>query len=92
MTVRIELTSRLAEIAGFAGDSLDVSSPRTLRDALIAVEQRLVCGSGSELLARGRLHPSILVVLNECACTRADENVPLRGGETIRLMLPVAGG
>jgi len=59
MTVRIELTSRLAEIAGFAGDSLDVSSPRTLRDALIAVEQRLVCGSGSELLARGRLHPSI---------------------------------
>lgn len=92
MTVRIELTSRLAEIAGFAGDSLDASVIPTLRDALGAVERRLVRGSASKLLARGRLHPSILVVLNECACTRADEGVPLRGGETIRLMLPVAGG
>jgi molybdopterin converting factor small subunit len=91
MTVRIELTSRLAEIAGFASDSLDVSSIRTLRDALCAVEQRLA-GCGPSLLNQGRLHPSVLVVLNESACTRADEGIPLRGGETIRLMLPVAGG
>jgi hypothetical protein len=58
---------------------------------LCAVEQRLA-GCGPSLLNQGRLHPSVLVVLNESACTRADEGIPLRGGETIRLMLPVAGG
>ena len=92
MTVHIELTSRLAEIAGFRTETLEMSSAPTLRDALLVMEQRLRHGSAVSLLEEGRLHSSILVVLNESACTRADEGIPLRGGETIRLMLPVAGG
>jgi len=88
MRVRFELTTRLAELAGFRDEALDVTGD-TVDDALRALEQRL---HGSVLVDEGRLHPSVLVVVDGEVFRRGDGSTPLRGGETVHLMLPVAGG
>jgi molybdopterin converting factor small subunit len=88
MHVRFELTARLAELAGFRDESLDVAGD-TLDDALLALEERL---AGSLLVDEGRLHSSVLVVLDGEVFRRGQRRVALRGDETVHLMLPVAGG
>lgn len=90
MRVQFELTTRLAELAGFRDRAIEVTGGDTLTDALHALEDEMDRG-GDTLLTSGKLHPSILVVLDGLA-QRREENVRLQGGETIRLMLPVAGG
>jgi hypothetical protein len=92
MTVRLELTKRLAEVAGFPHETLEIDEGATLGDALEAFERAVAAGPGAELAPGGRLHPSVLVVLDGTACIAGDRALPLHGGETIRLMLPVAGG
>ncbi len=92
MTIRLELTTRLAEVAGFPERTMQIQGGETLADALRTFERTLAEGPGAGLAPGGKLHPSILVVLDGTACTSGDRTLPLRGGETIRLMLPVAGG
>jgi hypothetical protein len=92
MTVRLELTTRLAEVAGFPFETLEIEEGTTLGDALKTFEKALAAGPGAGLAPGGRLHPSVLVVLDGTACVARDRSLPLHGGETIRLMLPVAGG
>jgi sulfur carrier protein ThiS len=93
MNVRFQLTSRLAELTGFRGGAVDVPSGRTVGDALAALAGRLSEGIGRDLLASGRVHPSVLVVVDGRAVAAAGaSDVTLAGGETIHLMLPVAGG
>jgi molybdopterin converting factor small subunit len=92
MTIRLQLTTRLAELTGFPERTMQIQEGRTLDDALQELERTLAEGPGAGLAPGGRLHPSILVVLDGVACTSGDRTLPLRGGETIRLMLPVAGG
>jgi hypothetical protein len=67
---------------------LDVAGD-TLDDALLALEERL---AGSLLVDEGRLHSSVLVVLDGEVFRRGQQRVALRGDETVHLMLPVAGG
>jgi molybdopterin converting factor small subunit len=90
MIVRIALTSRLAEFAGFRERELRLAEGETLAGALRVLEQTFA--SGGPLVPHGRLHPSILVLIDGTAYSRDDGAAPLRGGETIELLLPVAGG
>jgi len=90
MTVRFELTTRLAELAGFGDQTLDLDGSPTLGDALDELKTRFV--RHDDLAPGGRLHPSILVVVDGEARVNGERALPLAGGETIRLMLPVAGG
>ncbi|HMB68976.1 MAG TPA: MoaD/ThiS family protein [bacterium] len=93
MKVRFELTARLAELAGFREGAVEVPQGRTLRDALGALAGTLSEGAGGELLGRERVHPSVLVVVDGCAVAGSRlADTTLTGGETIQLMLPVAGG
>lgn len=92
MNIRFELTSRLAELTGFQDESIEIAAGQTLRDALRRLERKLMRGPGACLVEDGHLHPSVLVVVNESACLRGDASIALRDGETIRLMLPIAGG
>jgi len=91
MTVRFELTARLAELAGFREEPVELPESATLADAAACLVVRLREAGESRLLEGGRLHPSILALVDGHAC-RSGDPVPLTDGERIRLMLPVAGG
>ena len=91
MTVRFELTTRLAELAGLAEPSLELDTPSSLPEALRALIAR-IGDAAAPLAPGGSLHPSILVVVDGLAHPPAHRDVTLRPGQTVRLMLPVAGG
>ena len=87
MTVRFELTPRLAEIAGAREIPVELPRRATLGEAL----DRLAGEMAHPLTEEGRLHPSILVLFRGEA-VRHEEPTPLDDGESIQLLLPVAGG
>lgn len=91
MTVRFELTQRLAEFVGVEELSMELPDTATVGEAVSRLEGR-VDGADGRILTEGHaLHPSVLVVVDGEAHARGSDR-PLTGGETIELILPVAGG
>ncbi|MFT4047633.1 MAG: MoaD/ThiS family protein [Solimonas sp.] len=80
-TVTFEFHGQLLRLAGAAELALPLAAPATLADAL-------------ERLSATR--PELAAALVRCACAIGDRLVlrrePLRGGERIALLPPVAGG
>jgi molybdopterin converting factor small subunit len=91
MAVTFEMTKRLAEMAGLSR-CVEVGDGRTLGEALQSLSNRLREAGANTLLQNGDLHPSILVVVDGEARSAHDRDLPLAGGETIDLLLPIAGG
>jgi hypothetical protein len=90
--VRFELTKRLAEMAGFTGGDVEVEDGSTIDQALYTLTRKLRGTESSSLLKGGRLHPSVLVVVDGEACLPGGRDRTLAGGEMIDLFLPIAGG
>ena len=80
-TITFEFHGQLLRLAGAAELALPLVAPASLADALDA-------------LAAAR--PELAPALGRCACAIGDRLVlrrePLRGGERIALLPPVAGG
>lgn len=91
MSITFEMTKRLAEMAGL-DRAIEVESEPTLGHALRSLALRLRDAGASALLQNEDIHPSILVVVNGEARSTRDQDLPLAGGETIDLLLPIAGG
>ena len=91
MPVTFELSRRLAEMSGLDRRVVEVNGAATLGEALSSLASRLTAVGASALLQNGQLHPSILVVVAGEARPH-DRDLPLAGGETIDLLLPIAGG
>jgi len=89
--VQVELTARIAEMAGLPHRELEVPCASSLDELLGHVEATFSNGAGQLLLADGRLHPSVLVIVDDRPVPHG-ENSPLSGTERIQLLLPVAGG
>ncbi len=93
MEVRFSLTKRLAELAGFQSETVQLSPSERLDGALRQVAHRFQGTEAAELTENGRLHSSILVVVDGTACRpNQAADVELKGGEDIDLLLPIAGG
>jgi len=92
MKVRFALTRRLSQMSGFEGGEVELREGATLAAALDELAGRFVGTESTSLLRDGQLHPAVLVVVNGETCLPGDRSVPLAGGETIDLFLPVAGG
>jgi hypothetical protein len=90
--VRIEVTKRLAEMAGFVGGEVELKEGTTIAQALDVVTGEFVGAESSGLLRDGQLHPSVLVVVDGRACLPDHRALCLAGGERIDLFLPIAGG
>lgn len=90
MKVRFELSSRLAHLAGFATLDADVSDGATLGDALATFARALPEGNPHGLLPGGRLHSSVLIVVDGTA-TR-DPRTALTPASLIQVLVPIAGG
>ncbi len=90
--VRFEMTPWLADMLGAAAIDVDVDVDGgiTVNEALAALIARLPRDRSGHIMREGRLHPSVLVVVDGVVCH--DRDVPVNGTTTIRLMLPVAGG
>lgn len=92
MNVRFSMTRRMAEMAGCTEDVVEVEETATLADALDALARGLSTRGAAQLLRGERLHPSILVVVRGQARSPHDRDLPLAAGETVELLLPIAGG
>lgn len=91
MTVRFELTQRMAELAGFRRRDVDLPAGAALADAVACLRGELLRNGGAVLVANGGLHPSVLVVVDGSTCPPG-ANPPLADGSLVELLLPVAGG
>ena len=92
MQVRVELTRRLAELAGFRSTVVELQNGDTLGDALSNLVRRFSSVGANQLLENGMLHPSILVVVDGSARPKDQNALTLNGEESIDLLLPIAGG
>ncbi len=92
MQVHVELTKRLAEMAGFRDTTLEVDPGKTLDEALSTLVDRFASVGAHELIEDGKLHPSILVVVDGAARPTGHNDLKLTGNESIDLLLPIAGG
>ena len=91
MTIRFDLTPRMAELAGFRRTGLQLPEGAALADAIQGLRLELLRGPGSVLVSNGSLLPSVLVVVDGEACPPG-ANPLLAEGAVIHLLLPVAGG
>ncbi len=92
MEVKVELTKRLAELAGFRTTMIDLTHGNTLGDVIADLIHRFDSAGAVQLLENGELHPSILVVVDGAARPAEQNALALQGHESIDLLLPIAGG
>lgn len=93
MRITLELTHRLAEMAGFHSMAIELAPGSNLRHAISRIEEVLSGSPALSLVPGGRLHPSILVVCRDRAFRPSDDHaVSVSADERIRLLLPIAGG
>lgn len=92
MRITLELTHRMAEMAGFDSTPIELAPGSNLRHAIARIEEVLLGSPATSLVPNGRLHPAILVVCRDRAFRPGDDPVPVASGECIRLLLPIAGG
>lgn len=92
MTIRIEYVAQIRDAAGCAGEALELPADGGVQDAI-----RAVARSHGERLTRllldatGNLSPSVLLFVGD-EQVEWTEARPLRDGETVTLMSPLAGG
>lgn len=91
MHVDFHMTPRMAEVAGFRQWRIELPVGARLGEALLRLAEALRRGTGARLCHGGRLHPSVLVVVDGRACLPGDDPA-LVPGEIVQLLLPVAGG
>jgi hypothetical protein len=92
MNVRFSMTKRMAEMAGFSEDVVEVEDDATLEAALGVLARGLSARGARQLLRGDQLHPSVLVILRGQACATHERNLVLGADETVELLLPIAGG
>lgn len=92
MRVSVRYMAQLRTAAGVAGETVEVDGPCTASDLVARVAARHGDALRRLLLgADGRPSPTILVFVGE---TQAgpEEDTPLKDGEVVTLLSPVAGG
>ena len=91
MHIGVRYLAQLKLAAGVAAESIDLAHAATVTDLVAAVANRP--GALRELLldANGCLHPTVLVFVGD---TQADPGAttPLRDGDIVTLLSPIAGG
>jgi len=88
--VTFEMTPWLGELVGRTELDLTLRAGATVGDALTELGTTVRDDARARLMVNGRLHPSVLVVVDGGVCRDRDARLP--DGATIRLMLPTAGG
>jgi len=92
MRVQVRYMAQLRSAAGLAGESVELDGPRSAFDLMAYVAMR-----HGEALRRlllggdGRPQPAILVFVGDAQVTPEDA-VPLKEGDVVTLLSPVAGG
>jgi molybdopterin converting factor small subunit len=92
MKVLVRYMAQLRAAAGVAAETVDLDHPCTASE----LAARLAAQHGEALRrlllgADGRLSPTILVFLGDSQ-VGPDESLPLKEGDVITLLAPVAGG
>ena len=92
MKVLVRYMAQLRAAAGVAAETVDLDGPCTASE----LAARLAAGHGDALRrlllgSDGRPHPAVLVFVGDTQAA-AGEPVPLKDGDVVTLLSPVAGG
>jgi molybdopterin converting factor small subunit len=92
MRVSVRYMTQLRTATGTAAETVDVEAPCTAADLVAQIAAHHGAALRRLLLdADGRLHPAILVFVGDVQ-DDPRESVPLKEGDVVTLLAPVAGG
>jgi molybdopterin converting factor small subunit len=92
MRVAVRYLAQLRQAAGVAAEEVDVAEACLVRDLLARLGERHGEAVGRLLLdAAGALQPTILVFVGDVQVDPADA-APLREGDVVTILTPIAGG
>jgi molybdopterin converting factor small subunit len=92
MRVSVRYMAQLRTAAGTAAETVDVEAPCTAADLVAHVAARHGDALRRLLFAAdGRPHPAVLVFVGDVQAAPG-EPVPLKDGDVVTLLSPVAGG
>lgn len=92
MTIQVEYHAQIRQITGKSSEELQLPVNATVQQAIRALWQQYGEGLRAFLsTADGELRPSIVVILGEKQIRWSDPT-PLRDGDSLLLLSPIAGG
>ena len=92
MKIRVEYVAQIRDAAGCPNEGLDLPAGSAVQDAVRAVARARGGRLATMLLdAAGNLNPSALLFVGDEQVGWTDVR-PLRDGDTVTLMSPLAGG
>jgi molybdopterin synthase sulfur carrier subunit len=93
MKLRVQYTAQLRTVAGRPEDEVELPEGTTLAQLLQHLAARLD-GAAAHLVANdGRVHRSLLIVVNDRAVSSQDVGgTLLEPGDVVTLLPPIAGG
>jgi MoaD family protein len=93
MKVRVQYTAQLRTAAGRPEEEIDLPEGSSLADLLSHLAVSLDGAAQQLVAADGRVHRSLLVVVNDSALASHDASTTtLRCGDVVMLLPPIAGG
>src|SRR5262245_57500477 len=94
MRLCVQYTAQLRTVAGRAEEEVELPEGSSLAELLVHLASDVRREAAPHLLtSAGELQPSLLVAVNKHAVSlRAAQNTPVRPGDVVMLMPPIAGG
>jgi MoaD family protein len=93
MKVRVQYTAQLRTALGRPEDEVELREGSNLAELLEHLTVKLDGAAAHLVSADGRIHRSLLVVVNDAALPSHDaSNTRLRSGDVVTLLPPIAGG
>ena len=93
MKVRVQYTAQLRTALGRPEDEVELSDGTSLAELLAHLAERLDGASTHLIGPDGRIHRSLLVIVNDAALASDDASrAVLRCGDVVTLLPPIAGG
>jgi molybdopterin converting factor small subunit len=92
MRISVRYLAQLRQAAGTAGEEVELQTASSARELVTQLAQRRGGDLGRLLLdSDGRLHPTILLFVGD-EQVGPEEYTPLKEGDIITLLSPIAGG